>query len=128
MRLFIGLLILLHGLVHLLYFGQSLRYFELQPKMNWPDDSWVFSKLLNIKTLRMLTGILCIVATIGFVISGTGIIFLPKLWFEISLGAVIFSDLVFILFWDGRWHNLANQGGYSFLINAVIIIIIFILK
>lgn len=128
MRLFIGILIILHGLIHLLYFGQSMRFFELQPKMVWPDDSWLFSKLLNVKTLRMVTGILCIMAAIGFVISGAGVIFSPKWCLLLTTGVVVFSDLIFILFWDGRWHNLANQGGYSFLINAVILIALFILK
>ncbi len=44
MRIIAGILFLLHGLVHLLYFGQSLRFFELQPDMIWPDNSWLFSK------------------------------------------------------------------------------------
>jgi hypothetical protein len=32
-RIIFGVFIVLHGLVHLLYFGQSARYFELQPEM-----------------------------------------------------------------------------------------------
>jgi len=46
LRLIIGVFIVLHGLVHLLYFGQSWRFFELQPEMVWPEDSWAFSRLL----------------------------------------------------------------------------------
>jgi hypothetical protein len=41
-RLIIGIFLLLHGLVHLLYFGQSARYFDLRPEMIWPDGSWAF--------------------------------------------------------------------------------------
>ena len=36
MRFVFGVFIVLHGLVHLLYFGQSARYFELKPGMVWP--------------------------------------------------------------------------------------------
>ena len=39
-RIIFGIFIILHGLVHLLYFGQSTRYFELQPGMVWPDGAW----------------------------------------------------------------------------------------
>ena len=39
-RILVSLLVILHGLVHLLYFGQSARLFELQPGMGWPDGSW----------------------------------------------------------------------------------------
>ena len=44
---FFGIFILLHGLVHLLYFGQSARYFEMQQGMVWPDGSWAFSRLFG---------------------------------------------------------------------------------
>jgi hypothetical protein len=33
-----GIFFLLHGLVHLLYAGQSLRFFELRPGMTWPGS------------------------------------------------------------------------------------------
>jgi hypothetical protein len=33
LRFIIGVFIVLHGLVHLLYFGHSRRLFELQPGM-----------------------------------------------------------------------------------------------
>jgi hypothetical protein len=39
-RILFGVFVLLHGLVHLLYLGQSARYFELQPGLAWPDGSW----------------------------------------------------------------------------------------
>ena len=44
-----GVFLMLHGLVHLLYLGQSQRFFELQPGMTWPDgpgrsrDSWAMA-------------------------------------------------------------------------------------
>ena len=40
-RIVLGIFMVLHGLVHLLYFGHGLRFFEL-PDLAWPDGSWVF--------------------------------------------------------------------------------------
>jgi hypothetical protein len=37
LRLAFSVFIVLHGLVYLLYFGQSRKFFELQPGLLWPD-------------------------------------------------------------------------------------------
>jgi hypothetical protein len=66
MRFIFGIFILLHGLVHLLYFGHSLRYFELKPGMVWPDGSWILSRLISDQAARNLAGILLILAAIGY--------------------------------------------------------------
>ena len=52
-----GIFLILHGLVHLLYFGQSQRYFELQPGLAWPNGSWVFSRWLGDDPARWLASI-----------------------------------------------------------------------
>lgn len=67
---FIGIFIVLHGLVHLLYFGQSRRLFELRPGMDWPDGSWLFSRLFSDETTRTLASVSYIIAAIGFVVGG----------------------------------------------------------
>ena len=64
-RTLFGIFIVLHGLVHLLYFGQSARYFELQPGMVWPDGSWLFTKLLGEESNRALTSSLLVLAAIS---------------------------------------------------------------
>jgi hypothetical protein len=65
-----GIFLALHGLVHLLYVGQSARRFELKPGLARPDGSRAFSKLLGDVTTRTLASIACIIAAIGF-IAGT---------------------------------------------------------
>ena len=52
-RVVFGIIVILHGLVHLLYFGQSARFFELQQGMVWPSGSWAFSKFLGDGTARV---------------------------------------------------------------------------
>ena len=51
-----GVFVVLHGLVHLLNLGQSVRLFELQPGMTWPDGSWAFSRLLGNNRTRTMAG------------------------------------------------------------------------
>ena len=70
-----GVLLVLHGLVHMPYFGQGARLFELQPGMLWPDGSWIFSKLLGDNGTRTLASLFCILAAAGFVIGSAGIFF-----------------------------------------------------
>ncbi len=74
LRIAFGVFSILHGLVHRLYFGQSARYFELQPDMTWPDGAWAFSKLLGDDAIRTLASAACILAALGFVIGGIGIV------------------------------------------------------
>jgi hypothetical protein len=50
--------IVLHGLVHLLYAGQALRFFELRPGLTWPDGAWTLSRLLGHTATRSLAAVL----------------------------------------------------------------------
>jgi hypothetical protein len=128
LRFIIGVFIVLHGLVHLLYFGQSMRLFELQTGMVWPDGSWAFSKLLGHETTRLLASASCVLAAIGFVAGGTGILVGQAWWRPVVVGVAAFSAVVFVLFWDGRMQKLDNQGGIGLLINIVLLVATFILR
>jgi hypothetical protein len=120
-----GIFLILHGLVHLLYFGQSLRFFELAPGMVWPNGSWAFSKLLGERSVQALAGITCILAALIFVAGGAGLIFQQSWWRPIVTTAAVFSSLLYLLFWNGRLHRLDNQGGVAILINLVILALLF---
>jgi hypothetical protein len=123
-----SIFIVLHGLVHLLYFGQSARYFELQSGMLWPDGSWIFSRLLGDAAIRNLASVMLVLAAIGFVIGGTGILFKQGWWRPVIIGTAVFSSIVFILFWDGITQALDNKGGIGVLINIAILVIVLVLK
>jgi hypothetical protein len=90
LRIIFGVFIVLHGLVHLLYFGQSMRLFELQPGMVWPDGSWVFSKLLGDGGTRLLASVSCVLATVGFAAGGIGILARQAWWRPTVLGRLYF--------------------------------------
>jgi hypothetical protein len=53
----IGALVVLHGLAHLLYSGQSWRLFELQVGMVWPDNAWTLSGLVGNQAVRPVAGV-----------------------------------------------------------------------
>jgi hypothetical protein len=121
LSLLFGVFVVLHGLVHLLYFGQSARYFELQPGMVWPDGSWVFSRFLENATNRSLASVLLILAAIGFIVGGIGLCFQQTWWRPIVVGSSIFSSMIYLLFWDSSFQHLDNKGGIGILINLAIL-------
>lgn len=55
-RSLVGVVLVLHGLVHLLYAGHSLGFFELQAGLRWPEGSWAVSKLCEDEAARSLAG------------------------------------------------------------------------
>jgi hypothetical protein len=117
-----GVFLVLHGLVHLLYLGQSSRRFELKPGMIWPDGSWAFSKLLGEKHTRTLASAVLTVAAIGFVASGIGLLLNQTWWWSTVTATAIFSSLTFVLLWNGKLRHLDDQGGVGVVINGVVLL------
>jgi hypothetical protein len=128
LRFVVAVFSMLHGLVHLLYLGQSRRLLELQPGMVWPDGSWAFSRLLGIEATRLLAGACCVLAAIGFVVGGIGLLARQAWWRPLVVGAAAFSAVVVIFLWDGKMHRLADQGGIALLINAAILVALLLLR
>jgi sterol desaturase/sphingolipid hydroxylase (fatty acid hydroxylase superfamily) len=128
LNILVGVFFVLHGLVHLLYAGQSLRFFELRPGMTWPDDSWLFSKLLGDPATRTLCAVLLGLVTLGFLASGLGLFIRQDWWRPVTIATVGFSSFIFLLFWDGRFQSLDDKGGVGLLINLVILVVVLVLK
>jgi len=128
MRFIFGIFIVLHGLVHLLYFGQSTRYFELKPGMLWPDGSWVFSRLLGNEAARNLASISLILAAMGFIVGGIGILASQAWWRPVVVSAATFSSIVYVVFWNGKMKNLDAQGVVGILIDVAILLAVLIFR
>jgi len=128
MTLITGVFMVLHGLVHGLYFGQSWRLFELQPGMTWPDGAWAFSKLLGDEGTRWLASISLVLAALGFVAGGISILVRQDWWRPLVVGSALFSAVIFILFWNGKMQRLDNQGGIGILINLAILAAVLIFR
>ncbi len=122
MNVLISIFVVLHGLVHMLYFGQSARLFELQSGFVWPDGSWLFSKLLGDEASRVLASIACVLVAIGFVGGGIGMLAHQEWWRPVVVSAALLSSAFYILFWDGKVKMLDVKGGIGLLINLVILL------
>lgn len=128
MKFIVGIVVVLHGLVHLLYFAQSRRLFELQSGMVWPDGAWAFSRFLGVEAIRWLAGIACVLAALGFVGSGVAILLAQAWWRPVIVASAIFSAVLFVLLWNGRAQNLDDQGLFAILINAAILISVLVFQ
>ena len=128
MSILVGIFLVLHGLVHLLYAGQSRRFFELRPGMTWPDGSWAFSYLLSDPAARWLAVVSLALAAIGFLAGGAGLFFHQSWWRPIAIGATVVSTLTYLLLWDGQLHQLAAQGGIGILLNLAVLALLLLYK
>jgi hypothetical protein len=128
MNLLFGVFIALHGLVHLLYFGQSARIFELKPGMTWPDGSWAFSRLLGNDATRVLASVALILAALALAAGGIGIAANQAWRRPVVAGAAAFSAIVYLLLWNGRSQNLDGQGAVGILIDLAILLVVLVLQ
>ncbi len=124
MRIAFGIFLLLHSLVHLLYFGHSAGFFALKPGLTWPSGSLLLSRGLGEGAIKNLASVLLILAAMLFAAGGIGIFAGQSWWRSVVVGAAIFSSLVYILFWNGKLQNLDGQGGVGFLIDIAILLVI----
>ena len=120
-RIIMGLFLIAHGLVHLLYLGQSRKLFELSSGMVWPDESWAFSSLLDQDAARRLASGFCLLAALGFALGGLASLFQAGWWRVVVIAAAAFSILLYVLFWDGTMHKLHDQGLIGTLISLAVI-------
>ena len=128
LRFISGLFIILHGLVHLLYFGHSAGYFELEAGMTWPDGAWALSKFLEHGTVRVLASAALILTATTFAAAGMGVWLRQAWWRPVALAAAAFSSVLYLLFWNGAFRRLPNQGLIALLINIAIWIAVYIIR
>lgn len=128
MKIVFGIFFILHGLVHLLYAGQSQRFFELQQGMTWPDGSWAFSKLMGNETTRLAATIGLAVVAVGFLAGGLGVFVQQGWWRGAVIGASALSTVLYVLFWNGKMQALDNQGGVGLLLNLAILVVVLVFK
>jgi hypothetical protein len=128
LTILMGVFLLLHGLVHLLYAGQSGRLFELRPGMTWPDGSWAFSKLLGVETIRQLGVVVLALAALGLFAGGLGLILRQDWGRPAALAAAALSAAIFVLMWDGRLQVLHDKGAIGVLLDLAILAAVLVLR
>jgi hypothetical protein len=114
LKIIFGIFIILHGLVHLFYFGQSLRFFELTPEFVWPDGGWAFGRLLSVENNRKLAAILLVACMILFLLGGIVLFQNQPWWQQVVILASIFSSIVFLLFLGRSFQDAVRKrpGGH----------------
>ncbi|MGD1995148.1 MAG: hypothetical protein PVH62_00090 [Anaerolineae bacterium] len=128
LRLLIGVFVVLHGLVHLWYVVLSQRLIEFQPEMGWTGRSWIFSPLLGDAAARLVASVLYVLATIGFVAGGLGLLIRQEWWRSVVVGSAALSTAIVILFWDGSVNLVVQKGLIGLLINVAILVVVLVLK
>jgi hypothetical protein len=124
----LGIFFMLHALVHLLYAGQAMRFFELRPGLAWPDGAWLFARLLGDEQTRRLAAISLALGALGYLAGGLGLVLRQAWWRPTTVVAALLSALIFLLFWDGRWQDLPEKGAVGILISLVIVVGVMFLK
>lgn len=128
LKIIFGIFVLLHGLVHLLYFGHSQKLFKLQKGLKWPENSIVLKKYLSPGNISSIASFICIIATIVLV-GGSILYFINNsLWKTTILTGTGISSLLYLVFWDGKLKKLDDNGGIAILINIAIFLAISVIK
>ena len=126
MQIIIGIVIILHGLVHFWYVTLSQRWVEFQPEMGWTSESWLLSNLLSAEITRITATLLYSLAAITFLVGGVGLISnrdFSRIWLIV---APVISSLAIIGYWDGNFNKLIEKGLLGLSINFVILAAIFV--
>jgi hypothetical protein len=128
LRFFIGLFVVLHGLVHLWFVVLSQKLVEFRPEMGWTGRSWIFTNMLGDPITRSLASVLYGLATIAFVVSGIGIFIRAEWWRPVMIGSAVFSSILIILLWDGNVQLPVGKGLVGLLISVVMLVALLLLR
>jgi hypothetical protein len=117
-----GIFFILHALVHLLYAGQALRFFKLRPGLIWPDGAWALSRLFGEAVTRNLAAVFLAVTAPGFLAGSLGLFLGQGWWRAAVVAAAVLSIVTYLVFWNGKFQDLPDQGGVGLLISLGILV------
>jgi len=91
--------------------------------MGWTGKSWLISKFIVQKPIKIFAGSLFVVAGILFFISGIAVLTDAHGLKNLLLLSSIFSTLILLVYWDGQINMLVPKGVIGVLINLIIALI-----
>jgi len=127
-RILVTVFLILHGLIHLLYFAQSARIFELKPGMIWPAGSWALSRVLGENGTRTLASAFCVLLAAGFVVGAVGLLSSQSWWRAPVVASAVVSAVLFLLCWNGQLQNIDGQGAVGLVLDMLILIAILVFR
>ena len=121
MTIAVGVFVAMHGLVHAMYVGQALRWFELRDGMTWPVGAR-FLPAIPDNALRISAAIAVGVSSLALVAGGIGIAMGSGWGPTLTFVAAIVLSVLHLLLWDGDAATFPDQGLYGIVINVVIVV------
>ena len=121
MTIAVGVFVAMHGLVHAMYVGQALRWFELREGMTWPVGAR-FLPAIPDTALRVSAAIAVGVSSLALVAGGIGIAMGTGWGPTVTLVAAAVVSVVHLVLWDGEVKTFPDQGLYGIVINVVIVV------
>ena len=121
MTIAVGVFVAMHGLVHAMYVGQALRWFELREGMTWPAGAR-FLPAIPDTALRVSAAITVGVSSLALVAGGIGIAMGTGWGPAVTLVAAIVVSVAHLVLWDGDVKTFPDQGLYGIVINVVIVV------
>ncbi len=91
--------------------------------MVWPDGSWAVSRLVGDDSTRGRATVALVLAAVGFVVGGVGILAGQDWGRSLVAGTAVFSALLYALMWNGKRQDLAGQGAVGFVIDVALLIV-----
>jgi hypothetical protein len=120
-RIAFSVFVVFHALVHLMYVGQALRWFELRPGMKWPTGAWAFS---SADAARVFATVFITAASTAMIAGGLGLA-ISSQWGGWGgwtvVGSAIVLTVAHVLLWSGQWSEFGDHGGYGVVINVGIV-------
>ncbi|OGO09627.1 MAG: hypothetical protein A2Y61_02985 [Chloroflexi bacterium RBG_13_60_13] len=127
-RILASVFLALHGLVHMLYFAQSSRIFELKSGMIWPVGSWVLTRPLGDGGTRTFTSVFCVLVAVGFVLGAVGLLSGQPWWRATVVASAMVSAVLFLLCWNGQLQNIDGQGAVGLVLDAIILVTVLVFR
>jgi len=122
-RIAFGIFVIFHALVHAMYVGQALRWFELRPGLTWPDGSWVLSSLSD-TGVRLFAALSIGLCSLTMIVGATGYLANASWGGWVVIASAALMSVIHALLWSGAWAQFGDHGGYGVIINIAIIAII----
>lgn len=121
MNIFVGIFLVLHGLVHMWYVTLSQGWVAFEAEMGWSGNSWLLSSFLPEEVVGWLATICFSAAAAGFVVAGMGKVLQQDWTWTFILVSATFSVLTMLVFWDGGLAKIVEKGLLGFVVNLALI-------
>jgi hypothetical protein len=121
LRVVLGAVIILHGLVHIWYVVMSQGWVTVTPEMGWTGRSWLLSGVLGGAAARSLGSVFYAVATVAFVAGGAALLARADWSHAVLTAAALISSFVILAFWDGGLSMAVEKGAIGLALNLVLL-------